>query len=271
MGEDGVALVFTIFTADLEPLPGAEGGGDVGALGGLADVGPEIFGVALNRIDAKSEHPVARAGVEGVAERALGIGGGGEGERAAIEVSALGIAGDHTAGIAGAEEQGVGTADGFDALNIKRVEQRGIGAQKTVTAGIVNLEPAHRHALRILAVALKVTAHVFVAGTDERGAEAAELGEHLGGIDDTELVHELAVEDFGVERGFAQRRVGAGDRIGVGRVVGVIGVGVDLKRIKRDRLILTGGFRGGRSRGRSSRLRPDATGRGEHECDQKPG
>ena len=204
----------------------------------LADVGAEVFGVALYGVEADGEQTVARVGVDGVAQRALGVGGRVEDERAAVEVGAFGVAGHHAAGVTGAEEEGIGTADGFDAFDIKGVEQRGVGAEKSVTAGIVNLETAHRHALRVLTVALEIAAHILVAGADDGGTEAAEFCEHLGGIDDPELVHQLAVENFGVEGRLAQGCVGAGDGVGVGGVVGVVGIGGDLKRVERNCFLL---------------------------------
>ena len=122
-----------------------------------------------------------------------------------------------------------------------------------------------------MSIALKIAADIF-AGTDHRRAEATELREHVGHIDDIEFIHQLAVEDLRIERGFTEQGVGAGDRIGVGGVVGVGGVSFDFEDIEQDGLLLLflflfrgdnlggGIFGGGCCGGRSSGGRRDGLG-----------
>ena len=70
----------------------------------------------------------------------------------------------------------------------------------------------------------------------ERAAEQllGELPEHVGHVDRAHVVHQLAVENFRVERGLVERSVGAGDGIGVGGVVGVGAVGFHFEDIQQD-------------------------------------
>ena len=108
LGENRVAREIAILAADLEILPRLEGGGDVHAGVLLAVARPKETRVTLRGIDPQPEHPVAGLRVQRGAPGSFGVccprdcrGG------AAVEVGALGGAGDRAAGIAGAEEQGV--------------------------------------------------------------------------------------------------------------------------------------------------------------------
>ena len=221
----------TPLTADLEALPGLDGAGKVQTFVPLLSAGAEILGVAAHGVQTKRGVFIARLEIQSVSSRSFRVARGGEGRgRPAVQVRALGGARHHTARVTRAEEQRVGAADRLDALDVKRVQQGRVGPQEPVAARVVDLQAAHRHALGVLPVALKIAADVLVAAADDRRAETAKLREHLGHVDHAHLVHELAVEDFGVERGLAEGGVGAGDRIGVGRFVGVEGVRFHLER-----------------------------------------
>ena len=241
--ENRVAVVIAILAADLEAFPRLHGGGEMVALGVALETGLEVERVVAHAVYAEGEIFHADLSVHGVTTRALRVTGRGNRHgRAAVEVGAFGCRGDDAAGIARTKEKRIRTADGLDAVDVKRVEQGGVRAQKTVAPRVVNLETAHRHALRVLPVAFDGTADVFVAVTDEGGAEAADLPKHVGHVDRAHVIHQLAVEDLGVERGFIERGIGAGDGIGVGGVVGVRGVVFYLKDGKED------GFFGDRAR-----------------------
>ena len=92
------------------------------------------------------------------------------------------------------------------------------------------------------------------------GTETADFPEHVGHVDRAHVVHELAVENFGVERGLVEGGIGAGDGIRVGGVVGIGGISLHFKDVQQNGLFVLlllffGGrdFGGGRCRGSGRR------------------
>jgi hypothetical protein len=261
-GADMIARVVAVVAVHAEPAERPHRARDLHALLFQRDDRAVVVLAALHGVDAQREQLVAVIEVRGGAVGALGVEAVRELGELLAEAGALRVDVDHAAGVAGAKEQRVGALQRLGALDIEGVHQRGVGAQEAVAPRVADGEAAAGHGLVIHGVALLQAALILRAGAEDRGAEAAEDGEHRGDVDDIELIHHGAVEDARIEGRLVQRRAGAGDGIGVGRVVTVGGVDRDLEGRQHDSLLRGGGRPG---RGGGGRLGPPGVGHGgEH-------